>query len=204
MSLPKQRTKEKLREFGIPEENLAEAVEWILDGHTDSTDALKNRIVELEKAVENLDSITKERDELKAALEKAGDAAKVQAEFDAFKKQVETEKTNASKAAAVKKLLRDSGVQRDTFLNLLMGKVDLDQIEMDGDALKDADGFVKTMREGYSDCFGTVETSGAGSSNPPSGGMTSGTGQTKDEILAIKDTAKRQQAIADNHELFGF
>jgi hypothetical protein len=26
---------------------------------------------------------------------------------------------------------------------------------------------------------------------------------TKDEIMAIKDTTERQQAIAQNHELFG-
>jgi hypothetical protein len=27
---------------------------------------------------------------------------------------------------------------------------------------------------------------------------------TKEEIVAIKDPAKRRKAIADNHELFGF
>ena len=36
--------------------------------------------------------------------------------------------------------------------------------------------------------------------DPPGGG---GTGKTRDEIMAIKDTAERQQAIADNPELFG-
>ena len=28
--------------------------------------------------------------------------------------------------------------------------------------------------------------------------------KTKEEIYAIKDTAQRQKAIAENHELFGF
>lgn len=197
-------TRKLLKSMGIEDDKIEE----IIEAHAETVTALKDERDAAKADADKTAEVIKERDSLKQQLEafqqNGTDAAKVQAEFDAFKKQVETEKTNASKAAAVKKLLRDSGVQRDTFLNLLMGKVDLDQIEMDGDALKDADGFVKTMREGYSDCFGTVETSGAGSSNPPSGGMTSGTGQTKEEILAIKDTAKRQQAIADNHELFGF
>lgn len=205
MALPKQELKKKLTEFGVPEENLADAVKWILDGHTDSTDALKNRIEELENSVASLDSVTKERDQLKVALEKAGDAAKVQAEFDAFKKQVETEKANTGKTEAVRKLLKGSGVERDTFLDLLMGRVDLDKVTLDENgAVKDADSFIKGMKEDYADCFGKVETANPGASNPLSGGKNGAGKKTREEIMKIEDYGERMKAISENLEAFGY
>ena len=39
---------------------------------------------------------------------------------------------------------------------------------------------------------------------PPAGGSTSGQTVTRESIMQIKDPVERQQAIAENHELFGY
>jgi len=49
----------------------------------------------------------------------------------------------------------------------------------------------------------TEGTRGADTNHPPKG--SGGTAySSKEEIFKITDPAERQQAIADNHELFGF
>ena len=47
----------------------------------------------------------------------------------------------------------------------------------------------------------TISEKGAKVDNPPKTGKAT---KTKEEIMAIKDTAERQAAIAENHEAFGF
>ena len=134
--------------------------------------ALKDEITKAQQGADDLAAITKERDTLKQrvdALEKAsGDAAKVQAEFDAYKKQVETDKANAGKKALVKKALENAGAN-PAAIDLLLNAVKLDDVEMDGDALKDAEAVLKPIKEAHAGLFGKTEPSGTPPINPPGG-----------------------------------
>ena len=106
---------------------------------------------------------------MREALEKAnGDAAKVQADFDAYKQQVETEKTNAGKKALIKKA-REAANANPAAIDLMLGTVDLDKVELDGEALKDAEAVLKPIKEAHAALFGTVQNQGTPPLTPPSG-----------------------------------
>lgn len=188
-------TRNYLKSMGLTEEQ----VNAIIENHTDSIDGLKAELATARAAAETVEALTKERDELKDKLSKAGDAAKVQAEFDAYRQQVETEKANAAKSEAVRKALKASGVQREEFLDLLMGKVELDKVEMDGDAVKDEASFVAPFKASYAGCFASESEQGTKLQNPPSGG---GTRMTKEQIAKIEDRDERRAAIAANLDLY--
>ena len=188
-------TRNYLKSMGLTEEQ----VNAIIENHTDSIDGLKAELATARAAAETVEALTKERDELKDKLSKAGDAAKVQADFDAFRQQVETEKANAAKSAAVRKALKASGVQREEFLDLLMGKVELDKVEMDGDAVKDEASFVAPFKAAYAGCFASESEQGTKLQNPPSGG---GTRMTKEQIAKIENRDERRAAIAANLDLY--
>ena len=188
-------TRNYLKSMGLTEEQ----VNAIIENHTDSIDGLKAELATARAAAETVEALTKERDELKDKLSKAGDAAKVQAEFDAYRQQVETEKANAAKSEAVRKALKASGVQREEFLDLLMGKVELDKVEMDGDAVKDEASFVAPFKAAYAGCFASESEQGTKLQNPPSGG---GTRMTKEQIAKIENRDERRAAIAANLDLY--
>ena len=188
-------TRNYLKSMGLTEEQ----VNAIIENHTDSIDGLKAELATARAAAETVEALTKERDELKDKLSKAGDAAKVQAEFDAYRQQVETEKANAAKSEAVRKALKASGVQREEFLDLLMGKVELDKVEMDGDAVKDEASFVAPFKASYAGCFASESEQGTKLQNPPSGG---GTRMTKEQIAKIENRDERRAAIAANLDLY--
>lgn len=188
-------TRNFLKSMGLTDEQ----VSAIIEGHTDTVTALTKERDDARASAAKVEELTRERDDYKTKYEKAGDASKVQAEFDAYKQKVEGEKTNAAKSAAVRAALKAAGVNRDEFAELLLGKVDLSKVELDGDKVKDTDALIAPLKSGYAGCFGTVTDKGTPPANPPAGG---GKGMTKDQILAIKDPAEQRMAIAQNLDLF--
>nr|MBR4281670.1 hypothetical protein [Clostridia bacterium] len=159
-------TRNFLKSMGLDEEK----INAIIEGHTDTVTAMTRERDEAREKAAKVDELISERDDYKAKYEKAGDATKVQADFDAYKKQVEGEKAKAAKSAAVRAALKAAGVNRDEFAELLMGKVDLDKVEMDGDKVKDTAALVDPLKASYAGCFGTVEEKGTDKTSPPSGG----------------------------------
>lgn len=134
--------------------------------HLGVVDPLKDSLQTYKTDAEKLPGVQKELDDLK----KVGNAAEVQAAFDAYKQQVEGEKANAAKMSAVRAALKAAGVNRDEFADLLLGKVDLSKVEMDGDKVKDPAALVDPLKSSYAGCFGVVDDKGTPPSNPPSGG----------------------------------
>lgn len=161
-------TRKFLKALGIEEDKIEE----IITAHGETVSALKDEITKTQQGVDDLAAITKERDTLNQrvdALEKAsGDAAKVQADFDAYKKQVETEKANTGKKALVKKALEAAGAN-PAAIDLMLGTVDLEKVELNGDALKDAEAVLKPIKEAHGGLFGEVKPNGTPPVNPPSG-----------------------------------
>ena len=80
-----------------------------------------------------------------------------------------------------------------------MKVADLSAVKVKDGAIENAEELTRGIKAEWSDFITQESTRGATVQNPPSG---SGTKKTKGEILAIKDTRERQQAIAENIDLF--
>lgn len=161
-------TRSYLKSMGLTDEQ----VNAIIENHTDVTEALKKERDDYKAKAGTIEAITKERDKLKGDLEKAqkasGDAAKVQAEYDAYKQQVETDKANAGKKALVRKALENAGAN-PSALDLLLNTVELEKVELNGEALKDTEAVLKPVKEAHSGLFGTVKETGTPPITPPTG-----------------------------------
>ena len=144
-------------------------------------DALKT---EVESLKVNLEQFTKEREtkeaELntlkeqlatfetdKATLTQERDTAK--SEFEAYKTKIETERTNTAKRDAVRNALRNGGVERSDFQDLIINSMNLDDIKVSEDGIEEADKFIESTKSKYPSCFGTVQEGGTPPVNPPSG-----------------------------------
>lgn len=194
-------TRKLLKSLGLSEE----AVEAVIDAHSETVNGLQSRIATLEQQVTTIPDITRERDDLKQKVEASaagGDkVAEVQAAFDAYKAEVEGEKTRTAKRGALDTLLRDKvGVARDEARQLILDAMKLDDYELDGTgAIKDADAHVQQLGTKYAAFVAKTDQQGTARVTPPTGG---GKGMTREEILAIKDPTAQRQAIAQNLALF--
>ena len=157
-----------MKALGIEEDKIEE----IITAHSETVAALKDEIDKAEQSAKDSAVAAQERDKLQKrveALEKtSGDAAKVQAEYDAYRQQVETDKANAGKKALIKKALEEAHAN-PAAIDLMLNTVKLDEVELDGEALKDAEAVLKPIREAHAGLFGTVEPKGTPKVDPPAG-----------------------------------
>lgn len=193
-------TRKMLKGMGLTEEQ----VETIIEEHTTVVNALKDerdsykedaeKLKETEKALEKATKQL-ESDNSKAELEK------LQKEYDEYKATVSEKETKATKQEIRKKLLKDAGIPAN-WIDRASKSISLDDIKLDKEGnAEDSDKIIDKIKEEWSDVIGKVETRGANVSNPPAN---TGKGTvTKEDIMKIKDTNERQQAILDNRELFG-
>ena len=159
-------TRKLLKSLGLEDAQ----IDTIIDAHTETVDALKKERDTHKSEADKVDELTRQLNEANDKLYKAGDSAKVQAEFDAYKAGVEKEKTAARKGEALNKLLEKAGVARQAFRDLIRKGYDLDKLELleDGSA-KDADKLVEAIKADYADFVGEVKTEGTPKTDPPTG-----------------------------------
>ncbi len=197
-------TRKFLTALGIDEAKVDE----IITAHTEVTDALKAERDKFKADAGKYAAVQAELDGIKAQAAKDGGKNPYQVkyealkeEFDKYKSDTETKATKAKKESAYRKLLKDAGVT-EKRIDAVLRVSDFDGIEFDGDGkIKDADKLTESIKKEWADFIPQQSQQGAPSQNPPS--TTTGKTMTKDEIMKITDTAARQKAIAENHELFG-
>ena len=174
-----------LKALGISED----AAEEIISAHRETVDSIKAERDELLTKANAVDTLTAERDKLKHDLEDAqahsGDAGKVQAEFDAYKAQIETEKSNGSKLKLIRAALEKAGAN-PAAIDLMVNTVALDKVELNGDTLKDADSVVNPIKESHAALFGTPIQKGTPQVTPMSGGKNAATVMSLKEALHQK------------------
>lgn len=189
-------TRSMLKSMSLTEEQ----VNAIIEAHTETVTGLKTKINDLETAIEPMKDVAKERDNLKEQLAKAGDFTKLQAEFDAYKQQVENEKQEAKITEEVTAICKEAGIARDSFLRAVGREFDRSKIQRGDDgAISNRDALVEYVRKDFADFGSTTVERGAPPVTPPAGGYK---GMTKEQIGAITDTAERRAAIAANLDLF--
>lgn len=189
-------TRKLLKSLGLEDEK----IESIIEAHGETVEGLKQKLEKAEAEAAKVAELTTQLNNANEKLAKSGDAAKVQADFDAYKEEIAKEKATASKRAAADALLKEAGYARESVRGLILRTIDLDKWEADDNGgIKDADAFKQSVKANYADLVSTTQTTGTPPANPPTGGKVT---MTKEEIGKITDPAERRAAIAANLDQF--
>lgn len=197
-------TRKMLKAMGIEDEK----IDQIIEAHSETVDALKEERDNYKADAEKMPGIQKELDALKENAEKNEgknpykvkyDALKE--EFDSYKADTEKKAAKAVKEDAYRALLKEVGVNEKRIASVLkVSESIIDSVELDKDGkIKDADKLKASIKEEWADFIPTDKMTGAPVATPPAN---NGGKMSKEDILKIKDTAERQQAMLDNKELF--
>lgn len=190
-------TRKMLKGMGLTEEQ----VDSIIEEHTAVTDALKEKANQYEADAKKLADVQKELNELKAG----GDdwEEKYNAEhkaFEDYKKDIEGKAELTKVKDAYRALLKAQNVSEkriDTIIKL----TDFSELKLTKEGkIANEDKVVDKIKEDWSDLISKESEHGQKVETPPSGSKT----MTREEIMNIKDASKRQEAIANNLELFGY
>ena len=170
--------------------------------HLGVVDPLKDQLQTYKTDAEKLPADQKELDDLKAQGD-GGYKEKYEAEVKAhkeYKQQIESEKETSRTDADVLALCKEAGIARESSLRLIVKDFDRSKIERDKDGnISNRANLLEAVKADYADFVGTPGNQGTPPATPPTGG---GSAMTKEQILGIKDAKERQQAIAENIDLF--
>ena len=186
-------TRSMLKGMNLTEEQVGA----IIDAHKETVDALKEQRDNYKADAEKLADVQKELDDIKNGEDWEAKYKAKEKEFAEYKAAVAGKETLAAKQAAFRKLLTAENIP-DKFHDRIVKMTDFDTVEMDGDAIKDEAKQREGIKSEWGEYVATTNNQGDRPENPPRGN----TAMTKQEILAIKDTAERQNAIAANLNLF--
>ena len=186
-------TRSMLKGMNLTEEQVGA----IIDAHKETVDALKEQRDNYKADAEKLADVQKELDDIKNGEDYEAKYKAMEKEFAEYKAAVAGKETLAAKQAAFRKLLSAENIP-DKFHDRIVKMTDFDTVEMDGDAIKDEAKQREGIKSEWGEYVATTNNQGDRPENPPRGN----TAMTKQEILAIKDTAERQNAIAANLNLF--
>ena len=187
-------TRGMLKGMGLTEEQVGA----IIDAHSETVDGLKEALKTAKADADKLKAVQKELDDLKGGDDFKSKYEKEHADFDEYKKTVAAEKANAEKRSLYRELLRGCGIDARR-IDAVMKVADLDGVRVKDGVIENAEDLATGIKKEWADFITQETTRGASVQTPPSG---SGTKPTKSEIMAIKDTAERQKAIAENIDLF--
>lgn len=187
----------------------AEQVDAIIEEHANTVDSLKEQRDDYKEKADKLKDVQSELDNLRKQVEDGtGDATewkekyeKEHKAFDEYKKAEEHKAQVEAIKDAYTKLLKENNVG-EKHITSILGVTNFDDMKLDTNGnLEGVDKLTETIKEQWGGFITTTGTEGAGVETPPSGG--SGTKySSRAEIMKITDTAKRQEAIKNNPELF--
>ena len=178
-----------------------EMVSAIMEEHVSVVDGLKQKMETLKAEADKAADLQKQLEGMQGGEDFKEKYEKEHQAFEDFKKKTASDAEAAKVKAAYRKLLSGEGIS-EKRLDSILKVTDFAGMKLDKDGnLEKADELKKAINDEWSEFKTTVTERGATVEKPPQAGKAK---MTKEEIFAIKDTGKRQQAIAENHELFGF
>ena len=186
-----------LKAIGLSDEQ----IESVMELHTEVTDALKkerdgykDKADKYDEAQSKLDAL--EKDDYKAKYENEHTA------FEKYKKDITAKESLAAKEKACRAYFETKGITGQNLDIAMRGaKEEIGALELDGEKITDTKSLDALVDGTYKGLRTTTTQQGTQTVTPPAN---SGSKMTKEQIFAIKDSAARQKAIAENHELFGF
>jgi septal ring factor EnvC (AmiA/AmiB activator) len=160
-------TRKALKAMGIEDEK----IEQIIEMHSETVSALKDEIDDYKDMQNKLDTVTKERDELKTAADnnKTTDSDKDD-EISNLKAQIEQYKaaeTLTAKKTAYTELLTAAGVDGKRH-NAIIKLTDFNSIELDEQGkIKDSDKLTESVKADYADFIVQTGTQEHKPNTPP-------------------------------------
>lgn len=203
-------TRKSLKAMGLTDEQ----IESVIEMHTDTISGLKDKLESVENSVETVEKLKADVEKYKIELDNAkktiveGEKYKEmyeteKSEHDKYKSEVTAKETKAAKEKAVREYFKGKGINDDNMSIAMRGiKSEIDAAELDDKGkIKDMKVFDDLIKGDYAKLISRTESRGVDTQTPPpnTGKVTI----TKEEIMNIKNTAERQQKIAENPELFG-
>lgn len=178
-----------------------EKAQKIMDEHIAVTNGLKDERDGYKADAEKATELQKKLDDIANGEDFQKKYEEEHKAFEDFKKKTESDATEAKIRSAYRKLLQAEGIS-EKRLDAILKVTDLSKMKLDKDGgLEGESELKKAINEEWGEFKTTVTEKGAVVEKPLQTGKAT---KTKEEIYAIKDTRERQQAIAENHELFGF
>ncbi len=184
-----------------------EKADQIIEAHTETVDGLKaildtaqadaGKAADLEKQLEaaqaDLEAVKKDSYKVKYEA--------IKEDFEAYKAEQAKKETRTAKETAYRALLKVAGVS-EKRIEAVLKVSDVDSVELtEKGEIKGAGKLTDAIKEEWADFIETTEVKGADTPNPPAN--TGGPTMTLAEIDKITDTEARQNAMAQNLELFG-
>lgn len=192
-----------LKAIGLTDEQ----VESVVEAHTETISGIKSELNAAREKAESYDEVKKELDDLKNGRAENDDyKTKYENEhkaFEDYKSEISAGKLKTAKENAVKSYFEKNGITGDRLKIAMRGiGKELDEVELDGEAIKDTANLDALIKGDYAGLVGTNSTVGVNTAEPPAN--TGGNNMTREQIMSITDDVTRQTAIAENHSLFGF
>lgn len=178
----------------------------VVEQHQAVLSDVKAELEELRAAQTDITVVQKQLDEANKAAKSSSvyksELEDLRAEFDAYKQKQRAAETLGAKKAAYTDLLRQAGIS-DKRAASIVKITDFDGMEVDENGkLAKADELSAAIQSDWADFIQHKEQVGAQTATPPATNPNATT-MTKEQIMAIKDTAKRQAAMKANPGLFG-
>lgn len=159
-------TRKLLEGMGIEDKQ----IETIIEAHTETVNGLKADRDKYKEQAEKVPDLQKQLEEAKASgsnddgwQQKYEDEHKA---FEDFKTEVDTERANAAKAKAYRRMLGDAGIDPKR-LDAIMRLTDLSNVEMEDGALKDVEKLQEAAKQEWADFVVKTKTQGSDPENPP-------------------------------------
>ncbi len=191
-------TRRMLKAMGIDEEK----IDQIIEAHAESVDALKEKAEKYEADSKTLVTVQKELDDLKKG---GGDwkekYEKEHKDFTEFKNALTAKETKAAKEKAYRDFLKNDVGVHEKHIDLIVRGTNLDEVVLDGDKIKDAESRKEAAKKEFADYITHEYSQGVKVSSPPEN-TGKGSGMTKEQILAIRDTSTRHKTMLENAHLF--
>lgn len=190
-------TRNFLKSTGLTDEQISA----VMEEHVAVVDGLKSDRDSYKQEAEKAADLQKKLDDLAKGENWQEKFEQEHKAFEDFKAKTASDAEAAKVRSAYRKLLAGEGIG-EKRLDTILKVTDLSKMKLDKDGnLVDEATLKKAINDEWGEFKTTVTEVGAKVEKPLQTGKAT---KTKDEIFAIKDTAERQKAIAENHELFGF
>lgn len=186
-----------LKALGLSDEQ----VNTIVEAHGETVSGLKDELKIAKEKADRLGEVEKELNDLKTANAGKQDYETLYNEehkaFEAFKSDITAKQARTAKEAAISAFFEKNnivGKQKKIAMMAIKGDIDGYEVDEKG-KLKDTTKLDALIKEDFAGLVSTQRTEGANTAEPPSNiGKTE---KTKEEIMEIKDTQKRQKAWAE-------
>lgn len=181
-----------------------EKAQRIMEGHIEVTNGLKDERDSFKEQAGKAADLQKELEGIKGGEDWQKKYTDEHKAFEEYKKQRAADAAAAKVRAAYRSLLLAEGYSEkrvDGMVKVAEARGDLSKLKLgENDTFENADELKAAIAAEWGEFKASVSEQGAKVAKPPQTGKST---LTRAEIMAEKDTTKRQQLISENLELFG-